>query len=107
MSYRINDLIIYPEKLLIFWFLLNITAKLYKIKLRDRSYILNMISIWLFINLIFSLGTWNWGTSNRHLVISFALILIPYIYVTNNLKSATRKNIVSEAKNNFSLTESE
>ena len=107
MSYRINDLIIYPEKLLIFWFLLNITAKLYKIKLRDRSYILNMISIWLFINLIFSLGTWNWGTSNRHLVISFALILIPYIYVTNNLKSATRKNIVSEAKNIFSLTESE
>ncbi len=107
MSYRINDLIIYPEKLLIFWFLLNIIAKLNKINLKDRSYILNMLSIWLCINLIFSLGTWNWGTSNRHLVISFALILIPYIYVTNNLKFSMRKDIISKTNNNFSLTEFE
>ncbi len=92
-SYRITDLIIYPERLFtlftLFIYLRNRNLALYF----EKKSIDLMILIWFFINFAYSLGTTNWGTASRHQVVSFALILLPFIYLKFNKKISKSSKI--------------
>ena len=84
-SSRLMDLVLYPEKIFVLFSVFKYVYKRNSFISREKIIMDSMILNWLIISILFSLGTTNWGTAARHQVISFSLVLIPFIYSSINI----------------------